>query len=219
MVGLDIILGGITGLLGNCLTTWFKYKNIKLDHEHKEKMVSLETQAMIQESQMQIEVTKSRIEGEIELADASAFETSQKIGTQKLFHEKWIDMIMTAGKGKWYGGILQFIGSMIAAGFALVDWLNGMMRPSLTIYLVGVSSYITVLAWEIMKTHGLDLTADQAVAIFSQVSSTMIYLSVSCVTWWMGDRTMSKFLQERGDKKISGYPTKPSGGGGGDVDL
>ena len=201
MVGLDIILGGLTGLIGNAFTTWFKFKNLKMELTHKEKMVKLETDAMIKESEMQIQVTKSRIEGEIELADASAFETSQKVGSQKMFSEKWIDMIMAAGKAKWYGWILQIIGGMIAAAFAFVDWMNTAMRPALTAYLMGCSTYITFMAWKIMQTNGLDITADQAVALFGQVTSTMIYLTVSAVTWWFGDRTMSKFLQQRADKK------------------
>jgi hypothetical protein len=225
--GLDIILGGVTGLIGNAFTTWFKYKNAKMEHAHKEKMVSLETSAMIQEAQMQIEVTKSRIEGEIELADAAAFQTSQKVGSKQLFHEKWIDMIMEAGKqSKWTGWIYKILGTMIASAFAFVDWLNAAMRPTLTIYLVAGSSYITYLAWQIMQSAGLDtMTAAQAVGIFSQVTSTMIYLAVSSVTWWFGDRTMSKYLQQQGakqNKNITSSPT-PSGGGkgggGGDVDI
>ena len=224
--GLDIILGGLTGLIGNAFTTWFKYKNAKMEYEHKEKMVSLETQAMIQEAQMQIQVTKARIEGEIELADAAAFETSQKVGSKQLFSEKWIDMLMRAGEAKWYGFIFKFFGSLIASFFAFVDWLNAMMRPSLTLYLVVASSYITYLAWQIMQTHGIDITADQAVGIFNQVTSTMIYLAVSAVTWWFGDRTMSKFLQSQGARQnknlISNSTTGSSNsrkGGGGDVDF
>lgn len=201
MIGLDIILGGLTGLIGNAFTSWFKYKNVKMELVHKETMVGLETQAMIQEAQMQIEVTKARIEGEIELADAASFETSQKVGAQKLFHEKWIDMLMEAGKAKWYGWILQIIGGIIAAAFAFVDWMNTAMRPTLTAYLMGCSTYITYIAWKIMQTEGLDISADQAVALFSQVTSTMIYLTVSAVTWWFGDRSMSKFLQQKMDKK------------------
>ena len=200
--GLDIVLGGLTGLIGNAFTTWFKYKNLKLEHAHKEKMVDLETKAMIQEAQMQIQVTKARIEGEIELADAAAFDTSQKAGNKQLFAEKWIDMIMANRDRKWTGWFFGLMGTLIAGGFALVDWLNGMMRPALTIYLVGSSSFITYLAWQIMQQAGLaTLTAAQAVGIFTQVTSTMIYLAVSAVTWWFGDRTMSKFLQERADKK------------------
>ncbi len=224
IAGLDIILGGITGLIGNAFTTWFKFKNAKMDYTHKEKMVSLETQAMIQESQMQIEVTKSRIEGEIELADSASFQKSQEIGSKQLFHEKWIDMIMEGGKRKWTGWFFRLMGTCIAASFAFVDWLNAAMRPVLTLYLVGGSSYITYLAWKIMVASGLEtMTAVQAVDIFQQVTSTMIYLAVSAVTWWFGDRTMSKFLQQQGAKKNKGItaPTTPDGGkpGGGDVDF
>ncbi len=204
--GLDIILGGVTGLIGNAFTTWFKYKNAKMEYAHKEEMVHLETTAMIQESQMQIQVTKARIEGEVELADAAAFQTSQKVGSQKLFSEKWIDMIMEAGdKSKWTGWIYKILGTMIAAAFAFVDLLNAAMRPTLTLYLVGGASYITFLAWRIMQLAGLEtMTALQAVGIFTQVTSTMIYLSVSAVTWWFGDRTMSKFLQQQGARRDKG---------------
>lgn len=200
--GLDIILGGVTGLIGNAFTTWFKYKNAKLDHQHKEKMVALETRAMIEESKMQIKVTQARIEGEIELADAAAFDTAQKVGNKQLFSEKWVDMIMANKDKKYTGWIFSLIGTMIAAGFALTDWLNGMMRPALTAYLIGGATYITYLAWEIMQAAGLEMMSTvQAVGIFQQVTSTMIYLAVSAVTWWFGDRTMSKFLQDKGNPK------------------
>jgi len=230
--GLDIILGGVTGLIGNAFTTWFKYKNAKMEYTHKEKMVSLETQAMIQESQMQIEVTKSRIEGEIELADAAAFTTSQKVGSEKLFHEKWIDMIMEAGRqSKWTGWIYKILGTLIAVAFAFVDWLNTLMRPALTMYLVVATTYITFITYTILKSTGSGvLTSYQAVELFTLVVNAVIYLTVSSVTWWFGDRTMSKYLQSQGAKNnrnITSSPTpgrKPGNpgnkpGGGGDVDL
>ena len=202
--GLDILIGGATGLIGNAFTTYFKFKNAKMEYAHKENMVNLETQAMIQESQMQIKVAEAQIEGEVELANAAAFDTSQKVGSEKLFHEKWIDMIMANGNGKWTGWFFKLCGTFIAAAFALTDWFNGMMRPALTIYLVGASSYITFLAWRIMQVSGLEtMTSTQAVDIFTQVTSTMIYLTVSCVTWWMGDRTMSKFLQNKGKNNLT----------------
>jgi len=202
MIGLDIILGGVTGLIGNAITSYTKYKTTKMDNEHKQSMVKLETSAMIEEARMQIQVTKARIEGEVELADAAAFDTSQKVGSKQLFSEKWIDMIMEAGDSKWSGWFFKLLGLLIAAGFAFVDWLNGFMRPGLTVYLMGTSSYITFLAWTIMKANGIEsLSVEQAVGIFTQVTSTIIYLAVSAVTWWFGDRTMSKFLQDQGKNK------------------
>jgi len=211
MIGLDVILGGVTGLIGNAFTTWFKYKNKKMEVEHEENMMKLEHQAMIQEAEMQIQVTKSRIEGEIELADAAAYKESLKSGSEKLFSDKWIDMIMEAGKGKWYGFIFKFIGMIIASGFAFLDWLRSFMRPAMTIYLMGATSWITYMAWDIVaKTQGGAISPDTAMAILDQVITTVIYLTVSAVTWWFGDRTMSKFLQQQGKKKNGG--TTPDNG-------
>lgn len=202
MLGLDVLLGGVTGLLGNAFTTWFKFKNAKLEYAHEEKMIELNTQALIERTRMQIEATKVHIAGEIELADSEAYKVSQQSGQKRLFHEKWIDMLMSFGDKKWFGWFFILLGTIISGFFALVDWLNSMMRPALTIYLIGASTWITLLAWKIMKQYGITLTASQAVDIFTQVTSTMIYLSVSAVTWWYGDRTMSKYLQERGRNSI-----------------
>lgn len=200
---LQVILGGLTGLLGNGLTAFFKYKNIKLEHAHNEKMVELEINAMTKEAEIQIQITKSRIEGEIELADVGAFDTAQKVGSKQLFSEKWIEMLMVSGEGKWTGWFFKFFGTIISAGFAFVDWLNAMMRPGLTIYLMIASSYITYLAWSIMRATGLDsFSAVQAMGLFSQITDIVIYLTVSAVTFWYGDRTMSKFLQEKGKDKL-----------------
>jgi len=224
--GLDIILGGVTGLVGNAFTTWFKYKNAKMEYDHDEKMVNLETQAMIQKTQAEIDVTKAKVAGEIDLADSEAFKTSQEVGSKQLFHEKWIDMIMASG-GKWTGWFFKFLGTIIAIAFSFVDWLNAAMRPALTIYLLGGSTYITVLAWRILDKAGIPaLTALEALALFSQITSTMIYLAVSAITWWFGDRTMSKFLQQQGAKQNRPRPTgtpnipiDPKGSGGGNVDF
>lgn len=208
MIGLDVILGGVTGLIGNAFTTWFKYKNKKMECEHEQNMAKLETQAMIQEAEMQIQVTKSRIEGEIELADAAAYKESLKSGSQKLFSDKWIDMIMEAGKGKWYGAFFKFIGMLIASGFAFLDWLRSFMRPAMTLYLMGATTWITMLAWKIVeRTQGGVIDTATAMGILDQVITTVIYLTVSAVTWWFGDRTMSKFLQQQGKKKNGGTPT------------
>jgi len=211
--GLDIILGGVTGLLGNAFTTWFKFKNAKMQYEHDEKMVHLETDAMIQKSKMQIEIAKAKIEGEIELADSEAFKTSQVVGSQKLFHEKWVDMIMEAGKGRWTGWIFKLFGSLIAFTFSIVDWLNAAMRPALTIYLIGGSTWITYLSWQVMEKAGISaMDADAAIGLFTTVTSTMIYLAVSSVTWWFGDRTMSKYLQQQGLNQNNKIPPTKSPG-------
>ena len=205
IAGLDVILGGLTGLIGNGVTTWFKFKNAKLQFEHDEKMIDLQTNAMIQKAQAQIKITEATVKGEIEKEDSKAYTESQKSGHVQMFHEKWIDLLMKAGEAKWTGWFFKGIATLVSSGFAFIDWLNAAMRPVLTLYLVGCSTYITILAWRIMSQAGIQhLTGEQATAIFQQVTSTMIYLAVSAVTWWFGDRRMAKFLTSINEKASNG---------------
>ena len=201
--GLDIILGGVTGLLGNVITGWLKYKNQKMEFDHEAKMVALETAAMKEEAKMQIAITKAEIEGAVELADAQAYMESLKTGNKPMFSEQWIDRLFNV-QG-WVRYIAIPIAVFIATGFAFVDWLRGFMRPALTMYLTGMSSVITWMAWDIMQKNNITMTAAQAISIYNETTSIVIYLTVSCVTWWFGDRTMSKaIIQMRQDKDKRG---------------
>lgn len=193
MIGLDVILGGITGLLGNVITGILKYKNQKMEFEHEAKMVALETAAMKEEAKMQIAVTKAEIEGAVELADAQAYTESIKAGQKPMFSEKWIDRLFSV-EGKFGRFFAVPVAVFISFGFALVDWLRGFMRPALTLYLTAMSSVITYMAWEILQKNNIMMSATDALGIYKETTSIVIYLTVSCVTWWFGDRTMSKAL-------------------------
>jgi hypothetical protein len=191
---LSTILGGITGLVGNIVTGIVNYKTLKIKNQHDEKMVELETNAMKEEAKMNIAVTKAEIEGEVELADAQAYKESLKAGQKPMFSEKWIDKLFSV-EGR-VGKFLAIPAAIILAmAFGFVDWLRGFMRPALTIYLTGMTTVVTYMAWSIMNKLGIDsLSAGEAIALYSQVIDIVIYLTVTCVTWWFGDRRMAKFL-------------------------
>ena len=196
---IETILGAATGLIGNVVGGIFKYKTQKLENErknldnlHQINMVKAETNAMIMESQANIAITKAQIEGEIEVADANAYIQSQKEGNKSFFDNKWIDKLF-AVEG-WTKYIAVPVGVLVATGFGFIDFLRGIIRPTLTMYLVGLTTYITYNAWTIMQTAGVNITNVQAVEIFNNVTSIVIYLTVSCVTWWFGDRRISKTI-------------------------
>lgn len=194
MIGLDILLGGVTGLVGNIITGVMKYKNQKLQFQHEARMVALETAAMREEAKMKIAITKAEIEGAVELADAHAYTQTLKAADKQLFSDQWIERLFKV-QGKFGSFFAIPVATLLATGFAFVDWLRGIMRPALTIYLTVMSSIITYMAWTIMQQHGIEhLTADAALGIYNQTTSIVIYLTVSCVTWWFGDRTMSKAI-------------------------
>ncbi len=45
-----------------------------------------------------------------------------------------------------------------------------------------------------MQKNHILMTTAQALVLYNQVTGIVIYLTVSCVTWWFGDRTMAKAL-------------------------
>jgi len=196
---LETILGGLTGLIGNVVGGIFKFKTAKLEAEmmglrfsHDLDMVKAETEAMIMEAKANIAVTRAAIEGEVELADAGVYLQSQKEGNKNLFSNKWIDKLMSV-EGKWK--FITFpVGVLVAFLFGMTDFVKGMIRPSLTVYLAGITTWITFRAWDIMQMENVTVTVSEATKIFNDTTSIVIYLTVSCVTWWFGDRRMSKTI-------------------------
>jgi len=201
---LTTILGGLTGLLGNIVTGVMNYKTMKIKNEHEQKMVELETSAMKEEAKMQIAVTKAEIEGAVELADAQAYMESLRAGQKPMFSEKWIDKLFSV-EGKFGRFFALPVGVLLAMAFGFVDWLRGFMRPAITVYLIGMTTVITYMAWNILQKFGMEsITPAEAVVIFTQVIDIVIYLTVSCVTWWFGDRRMAKFLTTLNKGKAEG---------------
>lgn len=195
MLGWDVLLGGLTGLVGNLITGVMNYKTMKAKNAHEAKMVALETAAMKAEAKMQIEIKRTEIEGAVELADSAAFMEGIKQGNKQLFSDKWVDKLFAVEGWMKYPSVLA--GIFVAICFGFVDWLRGFMRPALTVYLTGMASVITWMAWRMIQSAGVEeMTIAQAISIYNETTSIIIYLTVSCVTWWFGDRRMAKFITE-----------------------
>jgi hypothetical protein len=201
MLGLDVIFGGITGLIGSVVGGIFKYKTMKAqielkkaEHSHELLMVKAETEAMIMEAKANIAITRAEVEGAVDLTDAQAFVQSQKEGNKALFNSKWIEKLFSI-KGKWQIISLP-LAMLIAVLFGFTDFLRGILRPGLTIYLCGITTWITMMAYDIMQKSNALLSASQAVVLFTDVTSIVTYLTVSSVTWWFGDRRIGKTIME-----------------------
>ena len=187
---------------------------------HELAVITAETDAMIMEAKANIKITQSQVEGAIDLKDADAYMQSLKEGNKLLFSNKWIDNLLniegylftwTSKEKKDKDGTIvpekerKFlswklftvpIATLISFLFGFVDFIKGMIRPSLTVYLCGVTTWVTLMAWKIMQASGTEITATQAMEIFQDTTSIVVYLTVSCVTWWFGDRRMAKTIME-----------------------
>lgn len=193
-------LGGFTGLLG---TVWSSYNNRKLkaldlednkaQRSHEVVMVKAESEAMMAEAEANIKVTTAQIAGEIEMAEVKAFTESQKSGRTKIFDAGFMEKLFEVE------GWLKFFsipcGVLLAMLFGFADFFKDIARPGITAYLLGISTWITFKAWQLMdKVDGAAMTPALAAGIVTDVIHIVLYLTVTSVTWWFGDRMASKGL-------------------------
>lgn len=197
----ETIFGGITGLVGSVVGGIFKYKTMKAqielkkaEHAHEKEMVLAETEAMIAEAKANIAITRAQVEGAIDLEDAKAYVQSQKEGNKTMFSNQWIEKLFSV-QGKWQIITLP-LAMLVATLFGFTDFFRGIIRPLLTVYLCGATTWVTYMAWTIMQTHNIGLSSAEAVEIFTKVISVVTYLTVSCVCWWFGDRRVAKTIME-----------------------
>ena len=62
----------------------------------------------------------------------------------------------------------------------IVDFLRGLMRPLITIFFMFMSY--------LLFNEG---------TLISDIEHAIIYLTVSCITWWFGDRQIAKYLLKK----------------------
>lgn len=197
MVGLETILGGLTGLFGSVVTSVTNYKTQKLKNDHDVVLAKIEIERMSKESEMMLaeiqanlQITQVQTEASIDLADAEVYKTGIQAASVKTLSDKVHEKLFSSGRAGVVAGVF------IALMLGVVDFLRAVIRPGLTVYLVGLTSWLTVIAWRIIESHNSTISAAQAVLIFRDVSRIVIYLTVMAVTWWFGDRRTAKFLQD-----------------------
>lgn len=196
----DLIFGGVTGLIGTIWSSYNKRKERELElkdrdnqRAHERDMVEAQTRAMQAEAEANIRVTEAQVAGAVELENARAFQTSQLEGNKDVFRESFMERLF-AVEG-WVRFIAVPFGVLVCVLFGLADFVKSVARPSITMYLLGVSTWITKMAWDILDAKGMVLTSLQATTILSNVVGTVLYLTVTAVTWWFGDRMAAKGME------------------------
>lgn len=193
----DVLLGGLTGLIGTIWSSYNQRKIKELDNEdkkaqraHEVAMVEAESQATLAETKANIAVTEAQVSGAVELEGVKAFRVSQRVGNESAFLESFMDRIFSATG--WVAYLAHPVGILICLLFGLVDTLKGLARPCITAYLLAVSTWVTVQAWRVLDALSDPISAIQAETILLSVVRTVLYLTVAAVTWWFGDRMTAK---------------------------
>jgi hypothetical protein len=220
---LDIITaifgGGITGIIGTVTTAVINYKTQKIKNEHEVAMERIKIDTM----KAQAEIAKglvSEVGKEVkdamasatEVQDSIAYGKSQQYGNEQVFSSNWIEKLLQV-KG-WTSWISFPIAYIIIILFGVVDFLKGLMRPGITLYMMVASTWITYLTYGILEKAGIEkLEVAEALNVFNGVIVVIIYLTISCVTWWFGDRRTAKFLMrlKDGNFKLEGETKEEKG--------
>ncbi len=151
----DLVFGGITGLVGGALQKLADYKTKKLEVEdnklkrdHEERLRKLDSEIMAQEWAQRTKVAE--VEADVRMYEASQNEPELYSAAVK----------PTKGQG-WI--------------LVALDALRGSVRPLLTLYLCGVTTFMYA------ETDGGTINPQTVV-------DTILYLTTVCVGWWFASR-------------------------------
>jgi len=170
----SVLSGGVTGLVGAAISRYADYKqaelNVKVNYDknqHDLDMKAMDHKIMQEEWAQRTSIAELEADARMDIADTAAFVESFKTD-----HRLSNPTKLTRTQNAW---------------LAFVDGVRGLIRPGLTLYLCLVTTAVYMQASAIIKTR--DITPDQAVDIYQQISSTILYLTTTVVLWWFGSRT------------------------------
>jgi hypothetical protein len=171
----SIITGGATGLLGvvaqRAFDAWNKKQaldQLKAQWNHDETMKDKDAAIMAAEWKARTAVATTEAEAAKDVAQSNAF--SESLKSQAI--------IYSAGKPM----------GPVATGFLVaLDFLSGIVRPALTVYLCALTTYIWL---QVRALIHAEQTLDQTTVLtmWKTVIDTILYLTTTCVLWWFGTR-------------------------------
>lgn len=168
--------GGATGILGVIAQRYFDHKNKQLDSEmmrakmgHELALRKIDAEIMDREWQGRVRVAEVEGEGREAAADAQAFSAS--------FNEP-ARYSADVHPSKAQGWVL-----------VILDFIRGIVRPGLTMYLCAL---VTVIYFQARAIIGEGVPGDRAYDLLNMIIGTILYLLVTCVCWWFGVRNKQK---------------------------
>lgn len=78
----------------------------------------------------------------------------------------------------------------IATGIKWVDAIRGLMRPLITVYMLGFATWLAVTVH--LRVGGLDALPEQMIStLYMQVLDDVFFLTTTSVAWWFSSRPAS----------------------------
>lgn len=152
------LAGGGTGLIGSVVQ-----KVVDL------KVKKLEIRRDISLRKIDIEELQMEISRDVDIAETEA-DAEKDVARSTMRTESFKADKATYGDKLWF-----------------VDAIRGVMRPSMTIYAIGLMTWLAVEVYQFMDSFSI-LPHDEVVAMWMIIIDSIIYLATTSFTWWFGTR-------------------------------
>ena len=172
----SLITGGATGILGTALSTGFKLFEKKQSQSHELELRKFELKQMEKEAVIAERITAMEMESATQQAEYAGLQASYKDAATR-----WTQGTELTPWQTWC--------------MVFVDVVRGLMRPLITVVLVGYVGWIyrSTLSGPTLPAAST-VYAPEIADPTSPVVSTVLYLATACVLWWFGSRQTDKAL-------------------------
>ena len=165
----SILSGGLTGILGSAISRYSEFKTRKLELEVELKRGEQDLKQIELESARDVQIAER---------EAASAELSAEHQALSASHAADSASYLQAAKSGWTRLLM-----------GLVDFVRGLMRPAITIYLIVLTSWIAKTLYDLVLRYQHEaFSATQAFGLWSEVINMVLYLTSAAVLWWFGSR-------------------------------
>jgi len=152
----NALSGGLLGLVGTGIHAFLAYKDTQEKNRHELAMRKMDIEEISQEAALRLKQTETEIAGQQAITETKA------------------DADIRAA---------SYSADKATYGITWVDALRGVMRPLITLYTLGLMTWIGMLLYQ--ATGG---EIPNAADLWSKIVGAIILMATTCVTWWFGSR-------------------------------
>jgi len=171
--------GGLTGLIGGAVDKIYEFKTKKLEIEqnreryaHEVNMRKADAEIMAQEWTARTKVADIEATAKVDAEDSKGFAVS--LASEDKNYLDYLDKLNP--KQDWFFVILEFI--------------RGIIRPALTLYLCFITTVIYFKAARLLNAD--IILPGMAYDLVTQIINTVLYVTTTCVLWYFGTRNHEK---------------------------
>ncbi|GAA5184059.1 hypothetical protein GCM10025771_37190 [Niveibacterium umoris] len=189
-----IFSGGATGLIGVLFQRYFDYKAkqqdlelVKINNEHARLLAQMDVEKANRAAQATEKVAEEQAEAQVRSAELEAQARADEAAAKAYVAS------IDADRATYLDPKAQSRSKFARIMMTLVDFVRGMIRPFLTIYLVIVATVMFAWARTLAAPNGNSVIDPiQAATLVKSIIDTLLYLATTCVVWWFGVRPSQK---------------------------